>query len=96
MPSTLLAIWIYGGGALIGLLGGLILKHGTAGTIVDMILGGLLGIVLYFFASVFYVFGPDESQAASLFLVILSYSGPAFGGLLALWLGRLLPGRSGA
>lgn len=80
MMVTALA-WPAIGGALVGLIGGVVKGHGFVGTIVDIILGAVVGYLLTI-AFMVLAGGAVPEQ----FGLALSLGLPVLGGFLALWL----------
>lgn len=81
MMITALA-WPMIGGAVVGLVGGLVRRHGLVGTIIDLIVGGVAGFALTMGLTAAYPRLPIPSALD----VPLAFGFPVLGGLLGLWL----------
>ena len=74
--------WPIVGGALVGFVGGLIKRHSLVGTLIDTVLGGVIGFAL---TMGFIAVAPKVAILDKL-AVPIALGIPIIGGLLGLWL----------
>lgn len=76
-------MWPIAGGAVIGLIGGLLRGHGLVGAVIDAVLGGIVG---YGLIMAFMVLSPKLALPDAL-TVPLTLGLPVLGGLIGLGIG---------